>query len=394
MLLFSHARGRCSGGVTSLLVKAATTLTSYRAQPTATEAKAKGAAWIKRSTPNGGRNLKDKDLLKALITAVHRERYEVRVDSQEFFARLKTSRYYSERADQAFPTVGDEVILEYNGSGDSQIVETLERRSVFSRKDPDVGMGEQIVAANFDYVFILMSLNLDFNLKRLERYLAVSWQSGAAPVVILTKADLAEDIEDKMEKIREVALGVNVHSISAINGEGLSELDQYLEPGKTVVFLGSSGVGKSTLTNYLLGEEVMETKEIREDDAKGHHTTTYRQMFVLQNGARIIDTPGMRELGVWIVEEGMEKTYADIHELSLRCRFSDCTHNGEPGCAVEEALAEGSLTLTRWKNYLKIQKESKFQAAKESRSKAKEIKNSGKNMSKFQKQMKQHKEIW
>ncbi|MBE5974271.1 MAG: ribosome small subunit-dependent GTPase A [Paenibacillaceae bacterium] len=312
--------------------------------------------------------LKEKKI--GFITAVHRERYEVRVNGEDLYARLKAGIYFTDHCEEEFPTVGDNVELEYNPLGDCLIIKTLERKTAFSRKDPDVGMGEQIVAANFDYVFILMSLNFDFNLKRLERYLTVSWQSGGQPVIVLTKADIAEDTQEKLELVNQIALGVDVCVVSAVTGEGMEQLEKYLVPEKTAVFLGSSGVGKSTFTNYLLGKELMETGEIREDDSKGHHTTTHRQLFVMDNGARIIDTPGMRELGMWIVDDGIDFSFTDINDLIIQCRFSNCTHNGEPGCAVAQALKEGTLTEKRWKNYWKIQRESKFQAAKESRKQA------------------------
>ncbi len=311
-----------------------------------------------------------KEKMNGFITAVHRERYEVRANGEDLYARLKAGIYYTDYCEEEFPTVGDNVELEYNPLGDCLIIKTMERKTAFSRKDPDVGMGEQIVAANFDYVFILMSLNYDFNLKRLERYLTVSWQSGGQPVIVLTKADIAEDTQEKLELVNQIALGVDVCVVSAVTGEGMEQLKNYLVPEKTTVFLGSSGVGKSTFTNYLLGKELMETGEIREDDSKGHHTTTHRQLFVMDNGARIIDTPGMRELGMWVVDDGIDFSFTDINDLIIQCRFSNCTHNGEPGCAVAQALKEGTLTEKRWKNYWKIQKESKFQAAKESRKQA------------------------
>lgn len=311
-----------------------------------------------------------KEKMNGFITAVHRERYEVRANGEDLYARLKAGIYYTDHCEEEFPTVGDNVELEYNPLGDCLIIKTMERKTAFSRKDPDVGMGEQIVAANFDYVFILMSLNYDFNLKRLERYLTVSWQSGGQPVIVLTKADIAEDTQEKLELVNQIALGVDVCVVSAVTGEGMEQLKNYLVPEKTTVFLGSSGVGKSTFTNYLLGKELMETGEIREDDSKGHHTTTHRQLFVMDNGARIIDTPGMRELGMWVVDDGIDFSFTDINDLIIQCRFSNCTHNGEPGCAVAQALKEGTLTEKRWKNYWKIQKESEFQAAKESRKQA------------------------
>lgn len=319
-----------------------------------------------------------KEQMEGFVTAVHRGRYEVQVNGEEFYARLKTGIYYSDEHKEEFPAVGDNVELAYNAMGDSLIVKTKDRKSKFSRKDPDKGKGEQIIAANFDYVFIMMSINFDFNIKRLERYITASWQSGAQPVVVLTKADIAKDVEKKMAQVRQIAIGADVYPVSSISGEGMEQLNKYLQPDKTIVFLGSSGVGKSTFTNYLLGKEVMETGEIREDDSKGHHTTTHRQLFVLNNGTKIIDTPGMRELGMWIVDDGMEHSFSDIMNLAMQCKFSDCTHASEPGCAVRNALENGTLSDARWKNYLKIQRESNFQAEKENRNKLREVKKNNK----------------
>lgn len=321
----------------------------------------------------GGKNLKEKEILEGFITAVHRERYEVCVNNEFVFARLKASIYFYEN-NQVYPTVGDNVLIEFNETGDSLICETKIRKSKFSRKDPDKGKGEQTIAANFDYVFIMMSLNFDFNIKRLERYITVSWQSGGTPVIILTKADIGENIDEKIAMISEIAIGIDIYSISGTTGEGIDALDKYLKAGKCIVFLGSSGVGKSTFTNYLLKDEIMKTMEIREDDSKGHHTTTHRQMFILANGTKIIDTPGMRELGMWVVEDGMEQSFLDLIELTSSCKFSNCTHTKEEGCAVKEAVKNGTLSEKRWINYQKILKESNYHAAKERLNKVKEKK--------------------
>lgn len=303
-------------------------------------------------------------MIPARVTAVHRELFEIVCSYGVCHAVVKSSIYYDERNAEMFPAIGDFVLINYNPSGPSRIIKTLERKSYFSRKDPDVGRGEQIVAANFDYVFIAMSLNNDFNTKRLERYLAASWQSGAIPVIILTKIDLLEDYSEYMSELEQVAIGIEIIPISSKTGFGLEGLKHFMQPGKTIVFLGSSGVGKSSLVNTLAEEELMKTNSIREDDAKGHHTTTHRRLVRLSNGAMIIDTPGMRELGMWDISTGLGETFQDIKELILECKFSDCTHGNEPGCKVREALERGTLEEIRWKSYLKLKREAKYSEAK------------------------------
>ena len=297
--------------------------------------------------------------IPARVTEVHRERYAVVCDAGEGYARLKSSVYYGS-GNEEFPTVGDFVMIDFNNSGDSQIIATLPRRSFFSRRNPTLGRGEQAVAANFDYVFILQSLNHDFNTRRLERYLAISRRSGGLPVIVLTKADLIEDYRDKIREAERVAAGAAVFAVSAKSGYGLIELSGYLKPGKTVVFLGSSGVGKSSLLNALAGEEIMTTSAIREDDSRGRHTTTHRQLVMLPSGAMIIDTPGMRELGMWETGTVLDASFPDIERYLGQCRFSDCTHKSEPGCAILEALSSGELSAERWESYRSLVTESEY----------------------------------
>ena len=293
--------------------------------------------------------------IPARVTAVHRERYAVVCEHGETYARLKTKEYYGDS--RSFPTAGDFVMIRFNPSGDSQITDTLPRRTFFSRREPGPTPFEQAVAANFDYVFIMQSMNMDFNPKRLERYLTLAWQSGATPVVILTKADLAEDPLQYIHAAQGVAAGVSVHSISAWTGQGLEDLSIYLQPGKTIVFLGSSGVGKSSLVNALAGKEIMSVSGIREDDSKGRHTTTHRQLLMLSNGVMLIDTPGMRELGMWEVSDGLSGAFADVERFLGQCRFQNCKHNKEPGCAVRAALETGELDMSRWESYQNLKEE-------------------------------------
>ena len=293
--------------------------------------------------------------IPARVTAVHKERYEIVCAHGITHARLKTKEYYVDTQD--FPTTGDFVMIHYIDNGDSLITATLPRRTFFSRREPGPVPKDQAVAANFDYVFIMQSLNQDFNPKRLERYLTLAWQSGATPVILLTKADLAEDDWDYLMQVERVAAGVNVHVVSAHTGQGLARLNAYLQPGNTVVFLGSSGVGKSSLVNALAGEEIMAVKGIREDDSKGRHTTTHRQLIRLKSGVMIIDTPGMRELGMWDVSEGLGDAFSDVEAYIGKCRFSDCRHEKEPGCAIKAAISAGALDMARWESYQKLREE-------------------------------------
>ena len=308
--------------------------------------------------------IQEDGLFPARITAVHRERYELICGQGTGYGRLKTSIYYG-REPHPFPTVGDFVLFTHVEGGDCQIAKTQPRRSYFSRLDPyPGGYREQAVAANFDTVFLMQSLNQNFNLRRLERYLTLSWQSGATPVIILTKADLADDPQQQIGEAEAVAAGVDIFATSIKTGAGLDGLYKHLRPGKTCVFLGSSGVGKSSLLNALMGEDVMTVKDIREDDARGRHTTTHRQLFTLPCGCHIIDTPGMRELGIWDQNDGIgdavSDIFADIEEHLGACKFSDCKHESEPGCAVKSAIDRGEITRERWESYLKLKREALY----------------------------------
>ncbi|MDR1668870.1 MAG: ribosome small subunit-dependent GTPase A [Oscillospiraceae bacterium] len=304
----------------------------------------------------------------ARVTAVHKERYELLADGETLYGKLKTSVYLN--GDEPFPTVGDDVAVQLNPAGDSVILKTLPRKSYFARMDPNPRIQrEQAVAANFDTVFILQSLNQNFNVRRLERTLTLAWQSGGVPVIVLTKADLTPDPYPFVRDAESVAMGVDVAVVSAKTGFGLETLSKYMQPDSVSVFLGSSGVGKSSLLNALAGETVMDVREIREDDARGRHTTTHRQMIRLPNGAYIIDTPGMREMGIQSfgtpeaddqkeLRGALSEVFADVEGLT--CRFSDCKHQNEPGCAVRAAIESGSLTQERWDSYIKLKREARY----------------------------------
>lgn len=322
--------------------------------------------------------------IPARVTAVHKERYALVCEHGEIYGRLKTREYYVES--ELFPTTGDFVLINYIPNGDSQIIRTLPRRTFFSRRDPSPRPTEQAVASNFDYVFIMQSLNQDFNVKRLERYLTLAWQSGAFPVVILTKADLVEEYDEYFLRAQNAAMGVAVHAVSAKTGLGLEALADYMKPGKTIVFLGSSGVGKSSLVNALAGEEIMAAGEIREDDSKGRHTTTHRQLIMLKSGTMIIDTPGMRELGMWDITSGLGETFGDVEQFLGKCKFSDCRHQSEPGCGVKEAIESGLLSQERWDSYVKLKSEARYSDDKASFIRQKQQRN--KNIAKMARERK------
>lgn len=259
-----------------------------------------------------------------------------------------------------FPAVGDFVMAGKTGEGTQAVIhQVLPRKSVFMRKAAGSDRKEQLVATNIDIVFLCMALNQDFNVRRLERYLSIAWDSGAKPVVVLTKSDICEDIEEKLLAVQEAAPGVKIIKTTVLETTGIEEILPYLSAGTTAAFLGSSGVGKSTLVNRLLREERLATGGIRNDD-KGRHTTTHRELLFLPDGGMVIDTPGMRELGMWDAKSGIDSTFSDIEELALQCRFRDCTHTVEPGCAVQKALKNGTLSKERMQSYQKLKTENDY----------------------------------
>lgn len=287
----------------------------------------------------------------ARVVAEHRGGFAVRSELGDRLAHARGKL----RLDELFggmPTVGDWVAVV--DAGERFAIEAvLPRRTKVSRKTPWLKAEEHVLVSNVDTVFLVSGLDADFNVRRLERYLATAWDSGADPVVVLTKLDVNSDPRFVWEA-EAVAMGVPVHAVSNVTGEGVDELDVYLGPGATIVLLGSSGVGKSTLVNRLAGRELMTTGDLR-NDGRGRHTTRARQLHVLRNGALLIDTPGLRELQIW--EGDLDKAFAEIAELASQCRFTDCAHGKEPGCAIQEALRSGALSHERWESYGKLQRE-------------------------------------
>jgi ribosome biogenesis GTPase len=295
-------------------------------------------------------------LLPARVGVEHRNRYLVHDGERELDARLsgKLRLHLQQTGDR--PVVGDWVALRARRAGQATIQARLPRKSQFSRKVAGRTVEEHVLAANVDTVFLTTALTGDVNPRRMERYLLLAWESGARPVILLSKGDLIEDATRALTDIERVARGVPVHVVSSRTGSGLDALTPYLQPGDTIAVLGSSGVGKSTLINRLLGSERLRTAEVR-DDGRGRHTTTYRELVRLPGGALIIDTPGLRELQLWDADTGLQEAFTDIEDLAVQCRFTNCAHQSEPGCAVLDAIQSGHLTAQRLESYHRLRRE-------------------------------------
>lgn len=298
----------------------------------------------------------------ARVTAVDRDQYLVRNAEHEIPAKLTGRAVYASASPLDLPCVGDWVCVRYHDSGaHASILDVLPRKSFLRRKRPGDNIEFQMIAANIDVAFIVQSCHFDFNVRRLERYLVMTSEGHIEPVILLTKTDLISPaaLEQLIAKIRHAGITAAIFTLSNISGEGVAQIRELIQPGKTYCLLGSSGVGKTTLVNRLVGDVELATGTVSHS-GEGRHTTTRRQLITLEHGGLLIDMPGMRELGMLGVSEGIDESFADILAYAMNCRFADCTHTGEPGCAIQSAIAQGELDAAHFQNYLKLKKESEF----------------------------------
>jgi len=327
------------------------------------------------------RPFSSQSLVPGRVVVEHRDAYRIETEAGERFGALAGRlRHQAERRSD-LPAVGDFVAIRLSGSSDGDgpaVVEAvLPRRTAFVRRAAGAHSDDQVIAANIDTIFVVTGLDHDFNVRRIERYLAAVWESGASPVVLLNKSDLCTDVGQKIDDVRAVAIGVDVHVVSALTADGIAALAAYWREGATVGFVGSSGVGKSTLLNRLLGRDVQATAGVREHDSRGRHTTTHRELFVLPQGGLVIDTPGMREFTLSDADDGLDAVFADIDQLAAHCRFNDCAHLAEPECAVRDAVERGEISADRLAAYRKLLKELRYEESRGDQSAAAERKRRG-----------------
>jgi ribosome biogenesis GTPase / thiamine phosphate phosphatase len=300
------------------------------------------------------------------IAIEHRNSYLLYTQQGEVTAEVTGKLRHQATGIQDFPAVGDWVVIQTKAAEQHAIIHAiLPRTSKFSRKIAGNAIEEQIIATNIDTVFLVSGLDGDFNLRRIERYLILAWESGANPVIVLNKADLCLNLQQCLMEVEEIAMGVPIVTLNAMQEQSIELLQPYLQPGKTIVLIGSSGVGKSTITNQLKGELVQTVQAVRLGDDRGKHTTTHRELIMLPSGALIIDTPGMRELQVWSSVEGLSEAFSDIEMLVEKCRFRNCRHEHEPGCAIRQALMDQVVDPKRFLNYQKLQREAQHLARKQ-----------------------------
>lgn len=328
------------------------------------------------------------------VIAQHRNAYTVATALGDYQADVSGKFFYENARSDDFPAVGDWVAADCTHASSVQIKHVFERKTKLSRKEAGKSEREQIIAANIDTIFVMSSLNNELNIRRIERYLAVVFESGAQPVVLLTKSDLFAESDELLSNMQRDFPHIAMHAISSLQQTGLSELSSFFVRSHTLACIGSSGVGKSTFINALLNQAVQDTGGIRETDSKGRHTTTHRELFVLPSQAMIIDTPGLRELQIWSAHNGIDETFEDIAELALLCRFKDCKHENEPECAIQDALQNQTLEAGRYQSYQKLLREERFQARKNDRNMQREEKEHWKRISKELRRGMKNKSTW
>lgn len=293
------------------------------------------------------------------VTAQFQHMYTVTTDHEVFTCGVSGKFRHEAQSERDYPVIGDYVEFTAREYGQGTIRRLLERRTVLSRAAAGNETREQLICTNVDYILITMAFGHDFNLRRLERYSLAAWETGATPLIVLTKSDQASDKEKLVQDISLTVPGVEVFPVSSITGDGIESLRSALSSGSTIVLVGSSGVGKSTLTNALARKNLTDTQSVRQSDERGKHTTTHRELFQVDD-LYIIDTPGMREFGLWDGADHLDDTFRDIESLAKQCRFRDCSHQAEPGCAVQHAISNGALDISRYNSYLKLERELRY----------------------------------